>query len=29
MTAGPVEMEKEIYLRDLEGESQALLSVVI
>jgi len=26
MTAGPVEMEKEIYLRDLEGESQALLS---
>ena len=29
MTAGPVEMEKEIYLRDLERESQALLSVVI
>jgi hypothetical protein len=29
MTAGPVEMEKEIYLRDLERESQTLLSVVI
>jgi hypothetical protein len=29
MTAGPVEMEKEIFLRDLEGEPQALLSVVI
>jgi hypothetical protein len=29
MTAGPVEMEKEIYMRDLGGESQALLSVVI
>jgi hypothetical protein len=29
MTAGPVEMEKEIHLQGLERESQALLSVVI
>jgi hypothetical protein len=29
MTAGPVEMGKEIYMRDLGRESQALLSVII
>jgi hypothetical protein len=29
MTAGPVEMEKEIYMRDLGRESHALLSVII
>jgi len=29
MTAGPAEREKEMYLQDLERESQALLSVII